>query len=144
VALKSAAASAVHYLRQNAVVMRFVAAGVLNTLFGLAVFPLLMWAFKGMAIHYLVVLIIAQVISVFFSFLTSKFLVFRTSGNYLSEFGKFSMFHVLYFAANLVALPVLVEVFGVPPVWGQFGFAIAVIISSYFWQSRITFNRRSP
>lgn len=142
-ALASAAADALKFARQHETKLRFLAAGFLNTLFGLAAFPFLMSTFVGAETHYLVVLTMAQMLSLCFSFLTSKFLVFKTAGNYIAEFWKFSTFHAMHFVANLAALPVLVEMLGVPPVWGQFGFAVAVIVSSYFWQSRITFQRRS-
>ena len=39
----------------------------------------------------------------------------------------------------LERLPVLVEVIGMSPVWGQTLFAVAVIITSYFWHSNVTF-----
>lgn len=123
--------------------LRFLFAGGLNTLFGLAAFPILMWTFSSEAVHYLVILTIAQGLSVLFAFLTNKFLVFRTSGQYLAEFLKFGTFHAVYFLANLAILPLLVELLGLSPIWAQFAFAGAVIITSYFWHSRITFQRRS-
>jgi putative flippase GtrA len=76
-----------------------------------------------------------------FSYLTNKFLVFRTVGNYLRESAKFALFHLSYFLVNLLALPFLVEIVGMSPVWGQTLFAVAVIITSYFWHSNITFSR---
>jgi len=143
VALASSATDILKLARQHETKLRFIVAGGLNTLFGLAAFPVLMWTFASMSAHYLIILTIAQIFSVSFSFLTNKFLVFRTSGNYLAEFGKFVTFHAAYFVANLVALPIMVELLGVPPIWGQFAFAAGVIVSSYFWHSRITFQRRS-
>ncbi|NTF45747.1 MULTISPECIES: GtrA family protein [Rhizobium] len=142
VALASSATDILKLARQHETKIRFIAAGGLNTLFGLAAFPVLMWTLASMSMHYLIILTIAQILSISFSFITNKFLVFRTSGNYLAEFGKFITFHAAYFIANLVALPIMVELLGVPPIWGQFGFAAAVIVSSYFWHSRITFQRR--
>jgi putative flippase GtrA len=123
--------------------LRFLCAGGLNTLFGLAAFPVLMWTFSSEALHYLVILTIAQVLSVLFSFVTNKFLVFRTRGNYVAEFLKFGTFHGIYFLANLAILPLFVELLGIPPIWAQFAFAGGVIVTSYFWHSRITFHRRS-
>lgn len=128
--------------RRHEMKLRFVIAGGLNTLFGLAVFPVLMWTFTSLSAHYLVMLTVAQALSIMFSFVTNKFLVFRTNGKYFSEFGKFITFHAAYFIVNLAALPVLVEVFSIPPIWGQFLFAGGVIVSSYFWHSKITFHRR--
>jgi putative flippase GtrA len=90
-------------------------------------------------LHYMVVLGITQITCIAFSYLTNKFLVFRTAGNYLRESGKFALFHLAYFLVNLVALPLLVEIFGMSPVWGQTLFAVAVIVTSYFWHNSITF-----
>jgi putative flippase GtrA len=90
-------------------------------------------------LHYMVVLGITQITCVAFAYLTNKFLVFRTAGNYLRESGKFVLFHLSYFLVNLAALPLLVEIAGMSPVWGQTMFAVAVIITSYFWHSNITF-----
>jgi putative flippase GtrA len=95
-----------------------------------------------MKLHYLVILIMSQVLCISSAFLTSKFLVFRTSGNYLRETGKFLTFHLTYFLVNLAALPALVEFVGMNPVWAQTLFAVLIIVTSYFWHSRITFSSK--
>ena len=124
--------------------LRFLSAGGLNTLFGLAAFPALLWLLASTKLHYLLVLTMAQALSVLFAFLSNKMLVFRTRGNYLAEFLKFSTFYLTYFLANLALLPVLVEICGIKPVWGQFLFTGCVIVSSYFWHSRVTFRSGVP
>jgi putative flippase GtrA len=126
-------------IRRHETKVRFLLAGALNTVVGLAAYPVLFFLLAGLKLHYMVVLGITQVTCVAFSYLTNKFLVFRTVGNYLRESGKFVLFHLSYFLVNLVALPVLVEVVGMSPVWGQTLFAVAVIITSYFWHSNVTF-----
>jgi putative flippase GtrA len=126
-------------IRLHETKVRFLLAGALNTVFGLAAYPTLFFLLAPLRLHYMVVLGITQITCVAFSYLTNKFLVFRTVGNYLRESGKFVLFHLSYFLVNLVALPLLVEIFGMSPVWGQTLFAVAVIISSYFWHSKITF-----
>lgn len=127
-------------IRHHETKLRFIVTGGLNTIFGLAAFPVMIWVLAPLSAHYLIVLLIAQTLSIAFAFITNKFLVFRTDGNYLSEFGKFITFHAACFVVNLVALPIMVEFFGVSPIWGQFAFAASVIVSSYFWQSRVTFR----
>jgi putative flippase GtrA len=127
------------FIRLHQTKVRFLFAGALNTAFGLAAYPALYFLLAPLKLHYMVVLGITQIACVTFSYLTNKFLVFRTAGNYLRESGKFALFHLSYFAVNLVALPVLVEIVGMPPVWGQTLFAVAVIVTSYFWHSNITF-----
>lgn len=138
-----ATANLLNLAQQHETKARFLVTGGLNTLFGLAIYPLLMF-FTASFFHYLVVLAIAQALSILFSYLTNKCMVFCTKGNYLAEFVKFVTFHLVYFAANIVTLPIMVELFGVRPVCGQFGFALAVIITSYFWHSKITFHRKRP
>jgi len=120
--------------------VRFLMAGALNTIIGLAVYPSLYYIAAPLEIHYLKILVVSQVLCVTFAFLTNKFLVFRTSGNYLRESRKFLTFHFTYFLANIAALPALVEFAGMKPVWAQTLFAVLVIVSSYFWHSRITFS----
>jgi putative flippase GtrA len=125
---------------QHQTKIRFLLAGALNTAIGLAVYPALYFMAAPLKLHYLTILTISQILCVTFAFLTNKFLVFRTSGNLLRESGKFLTFHLSYFLVNLAALPALVEFAGMNPVWGQTLFAVLVIVTSYFWHSRITFS----
>jgi len=127
-------------LGQHQIKVRFLLTGMLNTLVGLATFPILYYMLSGYALHYLVLLCISQAVCIPFAFVTNKFLVFRTKGNYVHEFLKFLTFHLSYFVANLVALPLMVNLFSLNPVIAQSLFAIMVIVSSYFWHSRITFS----
>jgi putative flippase GtrA len=126
-------------IRLHETKVRFVLAGGLNTVFGLSVYPALYFLLAPLRLHYLIVLGIAQIVCVTLSFLTNKFLVFRTFGNYYRESLRFVLFHLAYFLVNLTVLPVLVEVVGIGPVWGQTLFAVMVIITSYFWHSNVTF-----
>lgn len=120
--------------------IRFILTGALNTIVGMTVYPALYFCVTPLKQHYLMILSISQVLCVTFSFLTTKFMVFRTTANYLQEFGKFVTFHASYFLVNLAALPALVEFLGINPVWAQMLFTVLVIVSSYFWHSRITFS----
>ena len=131
---------ALSFIRLHETKVRFLLAGSLNTAFGLAAYPVFYWMLAGSRLHYMMVLGITQIACVTFSYLTNKFLVFRTKGNYLKESGKFALFHLSYFIINLAVLPFLVEIVGLPPVWGQTIFAVAVIVTSYFWHSNITFS----
>jgi len=128
------------WVRPHETKVRFLAAGVLNTGFGLAIFPILMWTIGRRGIHYLVVLVISQILSVTIAFITNKYLVFRTRGNHLAEYGRFSLFYASYFLVNLAVLPLLVEVVHVNPIIAQISFSLAVMVTSYFWHSRITFR----
>lgn len=130
----------VSLIRTNETKVRFLATGVFNSLFGLMMFPFFFYVLEEYNFHYLIILTISQFISIIFAYLTNKFLVFKTKGNYLDEFLKFISFHLTHFIINIIALPILVEFFKLQPVAAQIFFATLVIISSYFWQSRITFK----
>lgn len=120
--------------------LRFVAAGAANTVFGLGIYPLLLWAVPVFHTHYLLALGIAQAVSLCFAFTTYKLGVFRTRGNIAREFGAFAGFYLANYAANWIVLPILVEVGGIPPVIAQLGFALVIIVTSWFWHSRVTFR----
>ena len=106
----------------------------------MVVMPQLLWAVPLFNTHYLVALGIAQAVCLCFAFSTYKFGVFRTQGNVAREFGFFSGFYLINYAANWALLPLLVEVGHVHPAVAQVGFNIVVIVGSYFWHSRITFR----
>lgn len=152
-----------HFTSQHQTKIRFVLTGILNTGFGLGTYPALYYLMASQKLHdlilmaiqklhyliilttipyYLIILTISQIVCVIFAFMTNKFLVFRTKGNSGAEFLKFITFHFSYFLVNLAALPVLVVFLGMNPIIAQTSFAIMVIISSYFWHSRITFSSK--
>jgi putative flippase GtrA len=66
--------------------VRFLLAGLFNTILGLITYPALYFLTAPLKLHYLTILIISQVICVSIAFLTNKFLVFQSSGNVLLEF----------------------------------------------------------
>ena len=120
--------------------LRFMVAGAANTAFGLAIYPLLLWSVPAFHTHYLIALGVAQAISLCFAFATYKIGVFRTRGNVAREFGTFSSFYLFNYAANWAALPLLVELGGIPPILAQLGFTAVLIVGSWFWHSRVTFR----
>jgi putative flippase GtrA len=120
--------------------LRFMVAGAANTAFGLAIYPLLLWSVPLLHTHYLIALGIAQAVSLCFAFATYKIGVFRTRGNVAREFGTFSSFYLFNYAANWAALPLLVELGGIPPIVAQLGFTAVLILGSWFWHSRVTFR----
>jgi putative flippase GtrA len=130
------------YFPLDEIKVRFLFAGILNTFVGLTTFPFLYFALSSSKLHYLELLTISQPICIGFAFVTNKFLVFRTTGNYIPEFIKFISFNLFYFLINLLVLPLLVEFLGFTPVTGQVLFAIVAMVLSYFWHSQITFFKK--
>lgn len=138
--LKAPLAKAIGHLRTHETKLRFLVAGGLNTVFGLSIFPALMWTLGPMGWNYIEVLILCQVVSVCFAYGTNKLLVFKTSGNYLAEFLKFSSFYIMNFVINIAILPILVEFLRLSPVVAQTIFVVVVVCTSYLWHSRFTFR----
>ncbi len=119
--------------------LAYLVAGGINTLFGLSLYPLMLWASPTLRIHYLVALGMCQLICVVFAFASYKIAVFRTRGNVVAEFVTFVSFYLLSYAINWLALPVLVEAVGLGPVVAQTGFTLIAVVASYLWHSRLTF-----
>ena len=120
--------------------LRYLVAAATNTIFGLAIYPALLWAFPVLQRHYMVGLLIAQVISLCFAYANYKIGVFRTRGRYAREITAFTSFYLVNYAANWAALPALVELGGIPPILAQLLFSLVIVAGSYFWHSRVTFR----
>lgn len=120
--------------------LRFIAAGGVNTAFGLAFYPLLLWSWPLLRVHYMAALLVAQATCLCFAYGTYKLGVFRTRGNVAREFGAFSSFYLFNYAANWAVLPLLVERGGMSPIVAQTGFTVTLIAGGYLWHSRVTFR----
>jgi len=121
--------------------LRFLIAGGVNTMVGLSVYPILFILLNPIGYGYMRVLLVAQIISISFSFLTNKFFVFRTKGSAAKEYVKFFMFYGFYLILNFIFLPIFVDVLNLTPIISQTIFSIAVIVTSYFWHNFITFKQ---
>lgn len=119
--------------------IRYLLVGGYNTAFGYILFALLLMLLKD-GVHYLIVLIISHVISVINAYLAYKFLVFKTKGRWLNEFGKFNTVYLGVLAINLVALPAMVELLGIRPIVGQAWFVIITVIASYLGHKHFSFK----
>lgn len=122
--------------------LRFLIVGGINTAFGLAIYPALLFALGPFGIGYMGALLVAQAVSLAFAYTTQKLWVFRTRGDVVREFARFGSFYLGIYAANWLALPFLVEVAHLRPWVAQLGFAIVTVIGSWFWHTRLTFRTR--
>ena len=124
--------------------LRFLMVGGLNTALGLTFYPVLLWSVPWLRIHYMVALLIAQVVATLFAFMTYKLLVFQTQGRTGRELVRFLAFYLANYAVNWAALPLLVEVAHLPPIIAQLGFAVTLAVLSWFWHNRVTFGAQEP
>lgn len=129
------------YLRKDDRPVRFLIAGAANTAFGIALYPALVWSSTWLQHHYMLALLISQAACICLAYLTYK-LALRSDSTSAGQVGMFGSFYLLQYLANLAALPFLVEVIGLTPVVAQGGFIVLLVVSSYFWHSRLTFPQK--
>lgn len=110
----------------NHQVSRFVAVGVVNTAFAFAAFAALQTTL-GAQVHYLVVLVVSHVVSVLEAYLLQRWLVFRVTGHWWRDLARFWSVYLVALGANMMALPLLVEVGHVPVLPAQ---AIVMLVTA--------------
>lgn len=120
--------------------LQYLMIGGWNTVFGYAVFTALYYGTARFHLHYVFLLLLSQVINVTSAYLVYKRFVFKTKGNLIREYCRFCMFYWLSFAANLILLPALVELFGLDPVISQGLFILVTAVTSYLWHVHYTFS----
>jgi putative flippase GtrA len=120
--------------------VRFLLVGGWNTVFGYAMF-VLMERTLGQATHYLVALLAAHVISTLVAFAGHRWLVFRVEGNLLVDLLRFWSLYAGLLVVNIVFLPVLVELGGVPVLLAQALFIVVITITSYLGHKNFSFRR---
>lgn len=126
-------------LKKPSKITLFLIVGLLNTLVGFLLFPCIYFFFSSYQNHYVVMLVVSQILCIINSYLTNKFLVFNTKGNYLSEIPRFFSFHGFYFLITITAIPFCVESFQFSPVVLQLSMSVLVMMLSYLWYNYVTF-----
>lgn len=122
--------------------IRFLIVGGINTLWGIAAYPVLYVILNPLGVNYLVTLVLSYAVSIAFSFTTQKYLVFKTRGNHIRELSKFLGLQGVILALNLIALPALVVATSWNPALIQIGLSIVVAILSYFFHDLVTFRSK--
>lgn len=121
--------------------IRFLAVGSSNTLWGIVSFPILFFLLHSKIQNYIFILIISYVLNTLISFITQKLFVFKSKGNHMREFIKFTLLQILIFSINLFFLPLAMKASGWGPVIPQIIFSITVAVVSYFFHKYITFKK---
>jgi putative flippase GtrA len=128
------------FYRKNEEKIRFLVVGGWNTVFGYCVFTVLYLFFP---VHYMLDMIISNIISITNSYICYKFFVFKTKGNYLLEYLRFYLVYGTAFLLNIVLLPLFVKYFKIHVLVSQAMVLIFVVIISYFGHKYFSF-RISP
>lgn len=119
--------------------INYLLVGGWNTLFGYLIFAALYFLLRQF-VHYLVLFIISNVLSITNAYVGYKVFVFKTRGNYLQEYLRFYLVYGGALLLNLILLPVVVETFQVSPVLAQAGLMFISIIFSYTGHKRYSFS----
>lgn len=114
--------------------------GCINTIFGYSI-SLLLYEFLKDCAYLLIILIASNIISISFSFLMYKKFVFKSSGNWLSEYLRCYVVYGLMAIFNIVFVFIAVK-------WLQMQYWVAqaisivlTIIISYVSHAKYTFKR---
>lgn len=135
----TAAPRGLHRLDQR---LAFLVVGAVNTLGGVVAFVGLE-LLLGDRLHYLVVVLLAHVVSVLLAFALHRRYVFRVTGtgSVLLDLARFESVHLGVLAANVVVLPLLVEVVGLPVIPAQLAFGGSAAVLSWFAHKHFSFRR---
>ena len=120
--------------------VRFLLIGGTNFAWGLASYPIFYWILHPLGVNYLVILVITYVINTLISFFTQKYFVFKSQGNHFRELLKFFGVQLIFLAANLIILPLLVAWTQWNPIIAQTLFACCLMVFSYFLHNSFTFR----
>lgn len=122
--------------------MLFLVVGSLNTAIGVVSFVALQ-LMLGAVLHYVVVLLMSHVISVLIAFVLHRRFVFQVSGSgsILVDLARFESVYLGVLLLNLLVLPLLVEVGGLPVIPAQLGFGGVMAVLSWFGHKNFSFRR---
>lgn len=120
---------------------RYLAAGGVNTAFGYLATVALYYSMEAY-LHFIGIMILANIICISFSFITYKIFVFRTKGNWLAEYLRC---YVVYGGGALLSIGglwFLVNAMNFP-FWFAQGFVMMIVVAaSYLGHSKFSFARR--
>ena len=121
--------------------IRYISIGIWNTVFSYAAFVLL-YFYTHNYLHYMLVLVMSQIVGLTNAYVGYKLLVFKTKGNFIGEYLRFCVVYGSTFLVNLVLIAFFVELLGINPILSQGVIAVIVATMAYFGHSRFSFNSK--
>lgn len=120
--------------------LRYLVVGAFNTAFGFGSFAAMQLA-AGDHVGYMAILVVAWIVNVFEAYLAYRYLVFRVHGAFWRDLARFSLVYVGAFAFNLAALPVMVDVAGLPVIPAQGVVMVVTVVASFLAHRNFSFRR---
>ena len=121
--------------------LRYLIVGVVNTVFGYVATVALYYALTKW-LHLVVIVVVANVICITFSFVTYKFFVFRSGNNWLHEYLRCYLVYGGSALMGIVGLWLLVNGLAIPFWIAQAVLMVVTVIISYVGHDRFTFARK--
>jgi putative flippase GtrA len=121
--------------------IRFLVGGCYNTAFGYGVFALL-YTLLHRHLFYVVILAMAQAVSLINNYLVYRLFVFQVRGHVVADGLRFSSVYLSAYATNLAALPVLVHFADLDPLVAQAVLVLVTAVSCYLAHRYFSFRRR--
>ena len=122
--------------------MRFLTAGGINTGFSYALSCLLYYTFHEYA-HITIIVSASSLLSILFSFLTYRWFVFQSKGNFFKELLRCYIVYAWTLAILVCGMWILVDFFNILFWLAQLLLLVFIVIFSYFGHSRFTFASKS-
>lgn len=124
--------------------VRFLAVGATNTIVGYLIFAVLtQWVFASVFLGYLISLAFSYIGSISLAFVLYRRFVFVVKGRLVGDFVRFVSVYLVAIGINALALPVLVEFVGIPPLLSQAIILFATTLLSFFGHKYFSFRRKS-
>ena len=127
------------FYRRHQEKINYLAVGVWNTIFGYLTFLGLYLLFNHV-VHYLIILLISNFLSISNAYVGYKIFVFKTKGNYLQEYGRFYLVYGSALLLNFALLPLCVELFKLSPPVAQGGLIFLNVVFSYLGHKNFSFK----
>jgi len=119
-------------------IIRYLAVGVWNTLFGVGIFTILSLLLNER--YYLLLSLFCNIIAITNAFLCYRYIVFRSQGSFWREYFRC---YIVYGAGSLTGMAILallVEACGFPPVTGNLISTAVVVSGSYLGHRFFSFR----
>ena len=125
--------------------VRFLMVGGFNTVFGYGLFAGFYYlGLQHVAYGYLWSLVLSYAISILVAFVLYRRFVFKVTGRVVRDFIGFVGVNGVAIVVNFLALPLLVEVAGFPPLIAQGVILVVTVLISYFGHREVSFRRPKP
>ena len=119
--------------------MLYLVVGAWNTVFAYAAWALLQYLLGG-TLNYLVIVVLAWMVSVLNAYVGYRYIVFRSRGSMMRELPRFSLVYLATLIANLLLLPIALRILPFSIYIDQAVFTIVVVICSYLSHKYYSFG----